>query len=78
MKSRSEWPAFCALCLDTIAGPPRQQPLGRDNAMVNVCTTCDSAHPRSGRYSFDDSKARAHEGVGDGNRRTSTRHAGPK
>lgn len=44
MKSRSDWPAFCALCLDTIAGVPRQQPLGRDSAMVNVCATCDSAH----------------------------------
>lgn len=35
---------FCALCLDDIEGVPRKQPLGRDDALVKVCNTCDSAH----------------------------------
>lgn len=45
---------FCALCLDPIIGNPKKQPLGRNDALVNVCDTCDSAHPRSGLYAFDD------------------------
>jgi uncharacterized metal-binding protein len=32
-----------------------QQPLGRNNALVWVCDGCANLHPRSGRYSFDDS-----------------------
>lgn len=39
--------AFCALCLDTIAGTPRQEPLGRNDALVNVCDDCATQRPLS-------------------------------
>ena len=63
---------FCALCLDPIVGNPKKQPLGRNDALVNVCDTCDSAHPRSGRYSFDGNESAA-RGIGDGNRHKTPR-----
>lgn len=45
---------WCALCTADIPGTPLREPLGRDGALVNVCTSCATEHPRSGRYSFDD------------------------
>lgn len=36
---------WCAICADPIAGKPARRPLGRDDAMVNVCTDCDEARP---------------------------------
>lgn len=42
---------FCALCTEACDGTV-QRPLGRDDAMVNVCHRCDEEHPRSGGYSF--------------------------
>lgn len=45
-------PPWCAICTAPIAGTPSRQPLGRDGAMVTVCTECDDVHPRSGRYAF--------------------------
>lgn len=43
----------CALCAGEIQGGARQLPLGRNDALVTVCYTCDTEHPRKGRYSFD-------------------------
>ncbi len=31
---------FCALCIADIPGTPQQAPLGRGNALVNVCDDC--------------------------------------
>lgn len=45
--------AFCAVCAADIVGDPLRRPLGKGDAMVNVCASCDEEHPRGGRYSFD-------------------------
>ena len=34
--------AFCAVCIEDIEGVPVHEPLGRDGAMVAVCTTCST------------------------------------
>lgn len=52
---------FCAIC--TEPAPPGttlpRRPLGKDGALVAVCTDCDTLHPRSGRYAFNDGGGRA-------------------
>jgi hypothetical protein len=40
--------SFCAICTDEL-GPFVQRPLGRDDALVAVCMTCDTEQPRE-RY----------------------------
>jgi hypothetical protein len=30
----------CAICTNEIADEPTREPLGRDNALVNVCASC--------------------------------------
>lgn len=32
---------FCAICTDDIVGEPIRSPLGKDDAMVDVCAACD-------------------------------------
>lgn len=34
--------AFCAICIAMIEGEPKREPLGRNDAMVNVCDDCSS------------------------------------
>ncbi len=48
--------AFCAICARDIVGEPLRRPLGRDDALVNVCHACDEGSPRAGRYSFGGGK----------------------
>lgn len=45
MKPAAQPRPFCAICTDPIAGEPARRPLGKDNALVNVCTDCDEAPP---------------------------------
>lgn len=70
---------FCAICTDP--PPPNTElvhrPLGRGGALVLVCADCDTLHPRSGRYAFDDGGGRqaltphgSMGNLGNGNRRT--------
>lgn len=42
--------AFCAICTGPITGPPARLPLGRDDALVSVCASCnvEPARARSG------------------------------
>jgi hypothetical protein len=42
----------CAICTST-SGPFTREPLGRNNAPVNVCHECSTLDAR--HYSFDDS-----------------------
>lgn len=44
--------AFCAICASD-RGPFAQRPLGKNNAMVAVCSRCDEEHPTYGGYSFE-------------------------
>jgi hypothetical protein len=38
---------FCAICVDEIfSDPPRREPLGKNNALVNVCDGCALDAPR--------------------------------
>jgi hypothetical protein len=61
----------CAICTDAIIGPVKQEPLGRGNAMVNVCVTCATEHPRHGRYGFGETYSPGARGIGEGNRHPS-------
>lgn len=45
---------FCALCGEDAPAGSALRPLGRDDALVAVCASCDGEHPRSGRYSFSE------------------------
>lgn len=47
---------MCAVCLSQTP-PFRKRPLGRNDALVDVCATCDDEHPRSGRYAFAGSES---------------------
>ena len=38
---------YCAICADVITGAPARLPLGRNDALVNVCATCDEEPVRS-------------------------------
>lgn len=38
--------AFCAICGDDIVGVARREPLGKDDALVNVCDECSTQTPR--------------------------------
>lgn len=71
---------FCALC--TEPPPPGTKlvprPLGRNGAPVLICVDCDTLHPRSGRYAFDDGGGRGvpatpQSNLGNGNHRTRIR-----
>ena len=65
--------AFCAICADDIVGEPLRRPLGKGDALVNVCTRCDEEHPAYGGYAFNGSgSADKHLGLtrlGAGNRK---------
>lgn len=50
---------FCALCTDYIVGTVHRQPLGKNDAMVDVCGVCAQAKPRE-KYGPE----RAYEGGG--------------
>ncbi len=54
--ARASWaqssPNWCAVCVSE-EGPFVRRPLGRNGELVNVCSSCDTEHPRSGRYAFD-------------------------
>jgi hypothetical protein len=41
--------AFCAICGDDIVGNPRREPLGKDEALVNVCDDCATEPAREVR-----------------------------
>lgn len=56
----------CAICVGDIVGEPRREPLGRGDAMVNVCSDCATLDAR--HYSFDDS-AHCRGQTPNGNRR---------
>lgn len=43
---------FCALCTNEIRGTPHREPIGKGNAIVDVCAASSSEHPRRGRYNF--------------------------
>ena len=45
----------CAICAEIAPGAMRV--LDEGKPAVFVCNDCDGEHPRSGRYSFDDSGA---------------------
>lgn len=32
--------SFCAICTDDIVGEPRREPLGKNDALVDVCIDC--------------------------------------
>lgn len=36
----TQYRKFCALCLRDIVGPPRMEPLGRNDALVACCSRC--------------------------------------
>lgn len=55
-------PSFCAICTND-SNALVQRPLGSNDALVWICPDCDTVHPRTGRYAFDDSSA-ARGGVG--------------
>ena len=42
---------WCAICTSDV-GPFTREPLGRDNALVDVCADCTTLDAR--HYSFDD------------------------
>lgn len=44
---------FCGLCTRDIVGSSRRLPVGINDELLEVCYTCDTEHPRKGRYSFD-------------------------
>lgn len=69
-------PAFCASCTEVT---PHLKPraLGRNEGIVWICQACDGEHPRSGRYSFDDSPG-TDRGIGAGNRQMGRRPDGVK
>lgn len=50
--------SFCAICTSE-RGPFVQRPLGKRCALVTVCEECDATHPRSGRYTFESTPAKA-------------------
>lgn len=62
---------FCAICTDDIDGNARLLPLGKNESLVWVCRCCDTAHPRSGDYSY--SSDRRSKGIGFGNHRLGKR-----
>lgn len=49
---------MCANCTEQITGDARLLPLGKNDALVWICRTCDTEHPRRGRYSFGGGAAR--------------------
>jgi hypothetical protein len=63
-RSPASEPTFCAICTNDLGGSDRREPMGRDGAMVAVCTPCATEPPSSGRYSFSGESSR---GMTDGN-----------
>jgi ribosome-binding protein aMBF1 (putative translation factor) len=64
---RCEAKPCCAICAGEITGIPQREPLGRDNALVNVCASCSqpviaktgpdrSYEPSGGSPSKDDAR----------------------
>ncbi len=51
--------AFCAICTASITGEPRRRPLGKDDAMVNVCVGCDGEDEGDGEEEPSTASARA-------------------
>ncbi len=37
----------CAICTAVIVGTPRREPLGRNDALVSVCSACATETPRA-------------------------------
>jgi len=60
---------FCAICASEIVGEPYREPLGRDNALVNVCSRCNDEVVPERDHLF----GRLGIGVGDGNKRAKAR-----
>jgi hypothetical protein len=60
----------CALCAELCTGDLHREPLGRDDALVNVCQRCATEVPTERDHLFGGSDG---YGVGDGNRQTSGR-----
>lgn len=74
--------SFCAVCTESLTGAARHLPLGKNGDLVWVCWTCDTEHPRKGRYAFaggrsadlrDATNARSNGHIGDGNKRSGIR-----
>ncbi len=71
---------LCALCCADIPRPfnappdwtPRQEPLGRNDALVSICEPCATELPRERDHLFSSRGGRGMDGVGAGNR-----HRGP-
>ena len=55
--------SICALCTGPAVGALHREPLGRNDAMVNVCAACATEEPREREHLFGGS-------AGDGNRHT--------
>lgn len=60
--------AYCALCTGPCVGDLHREPLGKDDALVNVCARCATEVPREGDHLFGGSTGRG-VGCGTGNRR---------
>ncbi len=60
--------AVCAICTRPCLGDLHQEPLGRNDALVNVCTGCATEVPVERDHLFGGGIGR-NGGIGDGNRR---------
>ena len=58
----------CAICARPCIGELHQEPLGRNDAMVNVCSRCATEVPRESDHLFGGEVGRG-LGFGTGNRR---------
>jgi hypothetical protein len=61
--------AVCAICTRPCVGRLHQEPLGRGDAMVNVCTSCATEVPCERDHLFGGGGIASNGGVGEGNRR---------
>lgn len=61
---------MCGCCTNQITGDARLLPQGKNDALVWICRTCDTEHPRLGRYAYNGPGAltRGEYGVGPGNK----------
>lgn len=76
-RKRSPPAQFCSLCTVDIPRPfnappdwtPRQEPLGRNDALVSVCEPCATELPRERDHLFSSRGAVGRDGMGEGSRR---------
>lgn len=61
--------ALCAICTRACVGELHQEPLGRGDALVNVCSSCATEVPRERDHLFGGVGDGRNAGDGDGNRR---------